>query len=358
MTSAGLCNSNSGQLPSIGVLPDTSNVVDDQTGPLDELGPRPALRVGTTAERVAFTGGLRLRAHDLPAKAAPCDQGRKSPLTFMRFVALLYSTPAIGRRTQHKRDGIMFGNELYAARLRSRREAVLKRTQAFDRGRSRWGLSRKFRAISAIAALIGLFATSLVSGLGANAAPTGVGNGFVVTAGDLSFILKQIKIAERHAATQTPADLCGTLVGPDVDQIPDRLSSYGLRTVDGSCNNLFAGREKFAAADVPFPRFSTPDFRDAEPITASFPVGPVGPTSYKQKLDRQHRHRLAATHGQQPGRRSDLDQPGGRRRRGVPGARPGLGISRARSGPDPTANPLRRCPLAARRRIRRCSFPM
>ena len=157
-----------------------------------------------------------------------------------------------------------------------------KQVRAFDRGRSRWGLSRRFQIIGATAAVLGLCATGLVTG--ANAAPTGVGNGFVVTAGDLSFILKQIKIAERHAATQTPADLCGTLVGPDVDQIPDRLSSYGLRTVDGSCNNLFAGREKFAAADVPFPRLSTPDFRDAEDITPAFLVGPPGPTSYSQKL--------------------------------------------------------------------------
>ncbi|NUR05768.1 MAG: choice-of-anchor D domain-containing protein [Nocardioidaceae bacterium] len=115
-----------------------------------------------------------------------------------------------------------------------------------------------------------------------NAAVAPVGNGFVVTAGDLSFILKQIKIAERHSATLTPANPCGTLVGPAADQIPDRLTSYGLRTTDGSCNNLFPGRETFAAADVPFPHLSTPKFRDAEPITASFPVGPPGPTSYKQ----------------------------------------------------------------------------
>ena len=97
----------------------------------------------------------------------------------------------------------------------------------------------------------------------ASAATAPVGAGFTVTAGDLAFILKQIKIAERHAATLTPANPCGTLVGPGADQIPDRLTSYGLRTVDGSCNNLFPGRETFAAADQPFPRLTTPDFRDA-----------------------------------------------------------------------------------------------
>ena len=76
------------------------------------------------------------------------------------------------------------------------------------------------------------------------AAPAPVGNDFVVTAGDLSFILKQIKIAERHTTTLTASNPCGTLVAqpgdgiPDAEQIPDYLTSYGLRTVDGSCNNL------------------------------------------------------------------------------------------------------------------------
>ena len=88
----------------------------------------------------------------------------------------------------------------------------------------------------------------------------------------------------------TPANPCGTLVAqpgdgiPDAVQIPDRITPYGLRTVDGSCNNLFPGRDKFAAADQPFPRLTDPKFRDAEPITNAFPVGPPGPTSYNQKL--------------------------------------------------------------------------
>ena len=71
-----------------------------------------------------------------------------------------------------------------------------------------------------------------------------MGEGFTVTPSDLAFILKQIKIAEHHAATATPANPCGTLVGPGPNQIPDRLSPYGLRTVDGSCNNLFPGQRE------------------------------------------------------------------------------------------------------------------
>src|SRR4051812_21219082 len=41
-------------------------------------------------------------------------------------------------------------------------------------------------------------------------APTG--QGLNITPGDLRFILAQIKIAERHAATLTPAHPCDTLV--------------------------------------------------------------------------------------------------------------------------------------------------
>src|SRR4051794_577676 len=165
-------------------------------------------------------------------------------------------------------------------------DPVPRRTQwpRDPRHRSTRGRVRRWVAMTS-AVTIPLALVTQVAGVPAtNAATAPVGNGFTVTAGDLSFILKQIKIAERHSATLTPAEPCGTLVGPNPDQIPDRLTSYGLRTVDGSCNTLSAGREKFAAADVPFPRLTKPDFRDAEPITPAFPVGPPGPTSYKQKL--------------------------------------------------------------------------
>ena len=116
----------------------------------------------------------------------------------------------------------------------------------------------------------------------ANAAVAPVGQGFTVTPSDLAFILKQIKIAETHVANTTSATgPCGALVGTGPNQIPDALSSYGLRTVDGSCNNLIPGRENFGAADQPFPRHVTPVFRAAEDVPTGF--GPPGPTSYAQK---------------------------------------------------------------------------
>ncbi len=80
-----------------------------------------------------------------------------------------------------------------------------------------------------------------------------VGQSFTVTKSDLSFILAQIKIAERHAATLTPDNPCGTMVGTGADQIPSPLVSKGLRTVDGSCNNLQPGQETFGAADQVVP---------------------------------------------------------------------------------------------------------
>ena len=139
------------------------------------------------------------------------------------------------------------------------------------------------RATLAVATALALGTAALPAGLLPTAGAAIVGSGFTVTPADLAFILKQIKISEQHAATYTAVNPCGTLVGPGADQIPDRLTSYGLRTVDGSCNNLFPGRDGFAAADRTFPRLTTPVFKDADPITAAFPVGPPGPTSYKQK---------------------------------------------------------------------------
>ena len=70
---------------------------------------------------------------------------------------------------------------------------------------------------------------------------------------DLDYILKQIKIAEAHAAGGDLADLVG---GP--------LVPYGLRTVDGSYNNLIPGRELWGAADQTMPRMFDPHWRDEQ----------------------------------------------------------------------------------------------
>lgn len=64
---------------------------------------------------------------------------------------------------------------------------------------------------------------------------------------DLEFILQQIFISEAHAAG---ADLT-TLV-------PNAFAPYGLRTVDGSYNNLVTGQSGYGAADQPFPTMVAP----------------------------------------------------------------------------------------------------
>ena len=103
---------------------------------------------------------------------------------------------------------------------------------------------------------------------------------------DLEFILEQILIAEQHAAG---ADLT-TLV-------PNSFVPFGLRTVDGSFNNLFPGQEEFGAADQLFPRLMDPFFRDAAAGTYADTTG-------------RHRDRLAAAHDLEPDRRPDHQQPG------------------------------------------------
>jgi Ca2+-binding RTX toxin-like protein len=113
----------------------------------------------------------------------------------------------------------------------------------------------------------------------AAAAPTG--QGFAVTPSDLAYILKQIKIAEAHVANTTSVTgPCGALVGTGPNQLSSPLLSFGLRTVDGSCNNLQPGQETFGAADQLFPRLGSKQFKPAENASA---FGGPAASSYTQK---------------------------------------------------------------------------
>src|SRR5262245_49313566 len=92
---------------------------------------------------------------------------------------------------------------------------------------------------------------------------------------DLEFILDQIIIAERNAAGESLLDI-----------LPNVEVPFGLRTVDGSFNNLVPGQSDFGSADGTFPRLTDPVFNPAEPV-AFDPDGPAGqavgnPTSYAQ----------------------------------------------------------------------------
>src|SRR5215471_18596993 len=71
---------------------------------------------------------------------------------------------------------------------------------------------------------------------------------------DLAFILEQIRIAERNAAGESLLDI-----------LPNVELPYGLRTVDGSLNNIAPTQTQFGAADNTFPRLAAdPLFRPAE----------------------------------------------------------------------------------------------
>src|SRR5215472_7324340 len=92
---------------------------------------------------------------------------------------------------------------------------------------------------------------------------------------DLLFILDQIEIAERNAAGESLLDLLANVTLP-----------FGLRTVDGSLNNIVPTQSEFGAADNTFPRLADPLFRPADSVTFD-PDGPGGqavgdPTSYAQ----------------------------------------------------------------------------
>ncbi|WP_345075681.1 peroxidase family protein, partial [Paeniglutamicibacter cryotolerans] len=96
----------------------------------------------------------------------------------------------------------------------------------------------------------------------AGAAP--VGQGLTLNAGDMRFILKQIKIAENHAMKEDSQGnpVAGQpLLGSGPNQIASPLLPYGLRTVDGTDNNLIVGQGHFGAGSLPFPRSAPAEWR-------------------------------------------------------------------------------------------------
>src|SRR3954468_13469582 len=107
-----------------------------------------------------------------------------------------------------------------------------------------------------------------------------VSQGFNITAGDLRFIYEQILVAQDHAAG-------GALLGPGPNQVADPQLPRGLRTVDGSFNNLVPGQTHFGQADLVFPRLLTPIFKPAEALRRdpddAGPQAAGQPTSYQQK---------------------------------------------------------------------------
>ncbi|WP_220359000.1 peroxidase family protein, partial [Rhizobium cauense] len=80
---------------------------------------------------------------------------------------------------------------------------------------------------------------------------------------DLEFILKQIKVAEAHASGTSLTEL-----------VSSQLVPYGLRTVDGSFNNLAPGQEHYGSSDQVMQRLLDAQFNPAE----GAPAGLHGPS--------------------------------------------------------------------------------
>ena len=115
---------------------------------------------------------------------------------------------------------------------------------------------------------------------------------FTLNLADLEFILRQIKIAEANSTAHSgPAAIALTSVWVDANgnvvpantpgaflAIPDPHVPSGLRTVDGSFNNLVPGREEWGAADNAMPRLLLPGNADNTDGDQFDPDGPSGPS--------------------------------------------------------------------------------
>jgi putative cell wall-binding protein/Ca2+-binding RTX toxin-like protein len=92
---------------------------------------------------------------------------------------------------------------------------------------------------------------------------------FTLNQNDLEFILRQIQISEAHAAdVLNPSNyelLCTDQGDAAQNCVSDEARPKGLRTVDGSFNNLRVQRVDYGASDVAFPRLLEAEWRQAEP---------------------------------------------------------------------------------------------
>jgi Ca2+-binding RTX toxin-like protein len=97
---------------------------------------------------------------------------------------------------------------------------------------------------------------------------------FTVNKADLEYILKQIKISEATSLgyTSTPVSTIQAIMNAygasaaTAQQLP-----AGLRTVDGTDNNLMPGQSHFGAADTLFPRLTDPVYRNETAAEAANP---------------------------------------------------------------------------------------
>ncbi len=92
---------------------------------------------------------------------------------------------------------------------------------------------------------------------------------FVLNQNDLEFILRQIQISEAHAADELdPSNytlLCSNPQDMSGSCVQDVARPAGVRTVDGSYNNLRVGQSGYGSSDLAFPRLLDPVWLQGEP---------------------------------------------------------------------------------------------
>ncbi|HEY4608900.1 MAG TPA: peroxidase family protein, partial [Ilumatobacteraceae bacterium] len=168
-----------------------------------------------------------------------------------------------------------------ATRVRARSKDVLARLAGARPVRHQWNWNRRQAIVAGTTALAVLTAGLATTGGGdVQAAP--VAQGPTIGASELRFILPQIKVAERHVASATPQDPCAGLSDPASDPVAGPLIASGLRTVDGSCNNVQPGQASVGAADQVFPRLTQADFRPAQAGPPALGGEAVPSSSYTQ----------------------------------------------------------------------------
>src|SRR6478672_2425782 len=165
---------------------------------------------------------------------------------------------------------------------RARREARdgrdRNRNQEDRMSMRKLGASRRWPLIMVVAMFFSGVGPAFLPRTTLSAQTAPVGQGFIVNADDLRFIYAQILVAQDHAAGGVLQGV-GAGIGTTGKILPDPQLPSGLRTVDGSYNNLVPSPDQhlFGAADQLFPRVLTPRFRDAQPDPTTH-----APTSYKQ----------------------------------------------------------------------------
>ncbi len=92
---------------------------------------------------------------------------------------------------------------------------------------------------------------------------------FKINTADLTFILRQIKIAEAHVASGQASPLQAIMDEYNVTAVNAAQLPAGLRTVSGEYNNLLPGGETVGAADTLFPRLTDPVFQTTSVVPAS-----------------------------------------------------------------------------------------